>query len=62
MGTVVAEGVLDRHEPTALAMTARKQRHCEARSAVAIQGGGCVVTVVAMAMALWIATAFQASR
>ncbi len=30
--------------------------------AVAIQGGGCVVTVVAMAMALWIATAFQASR
>ena len=32
--------------------------HCEARSAVAIQGGGCVVTVVAMAMALWIATAY----
>ena len=25
---------------------------------MAIQGGGCVVTVVAMAMALWIATAF----
>ncbi len=32
--------------------------HCEARSAVAIQGGGCMVTVVAMAMALWIATPF----
>ena len=58
--------------PFGLAMTARKQRHgeeveptrqshschCEARSAVAIQGGGCVVTVVAMAMALLIATPF----
>ena len=32
--------------------------HCEARSAVAIQGGGCMVPVVPMAMALWIATPF----
>ena len=64
MGTAVASGTLDRHAPSALAMTAKgntldrhglsglamtakNHRHCEARSAVAIQYGACMGTAVA---------------